>query len=72
MLPPLAFKYEHADHHTYTQDPDRDAQYVVADNLRQYLWYGSAIPYFYNIARKPVAAAVRLDERDYTTRRTGY
>ena len=51
MLPPLAFKYEHADHHTYTQDPDRDAQYVVADNLRQYLWYGSAIPYFYNIAR---------------------
>jgi len=51
MLPPLAFRYEHADHHTYTQDPARDAQYVEADNLRQYLWYGSAIPYFYNIAR---------------------
>ena len=51
MLPPLAFRYEHADHHTYTQDPERDAQYVEADNLRQYLWYGSAIPYFYNIAR---------------------
>lgn len=50
MLPPLAFKYEHADHHTYTQDPERDAQYVEADNLLQYLWYGSAIPYFYNIA----------------------
>ncbi len=51
MLPPLAFRYEHADHHTYTQDPARDAQYVKAENLWQYLWYGSAIPYFYNIAR---------------------
>ena len=51
MLPPLAFRYEHADHHTYTQDPERDAQYVEADNLRQYLWYGSSIPYFYNIVR---------------------
>ena len=51
MLPPLAFKYEHADHHTFTQNPERDAQYVEADNLRQYLWYGSAVPYFYNIAR---------------------
>ena len=51
MMPPLAFKYEHADHHTYTQDPERDAQYVEANNLRQYLWYGSALPYFYNIAK---------------------
>lgn len=51
MLPPLAFKYEHADHHTFTQDPKRDPQYVQADNIREYLWYGSAIPYFFNIFR---------------------
>ena len=51
MLPPLAFKYEHADHHTFTQDPERDTQYVTADNIWQYLWYGSALPYFFNIVR---------------------
>ena len=51
MLPPLAFKYEHADHHTYTGDPERDAQYIKANTIWEYLWYGSAIPYFINIFR---------------------
>ena len=51
MMPPLAFKYEHADHHTYTQDAERDPQLIFGTTWRGYLWYGSAIPYAINIAR---------------------
>ena len=41
MMPPLAFKYEHADHHTYTQDAERDPQMIFGNAWRGYpptLW----------------------------------
>ena len=50
MLPPTAFQYEHADHHTYTQNIDRDPQMIpIAERLGGYLLYGSSIPYFQSI-----------------------
>ena len=51
MMPPLVFKYEHADHHTYTQDPKRDPQFIYGKTWKSYISYGSAIPYFYGIFR---------------------
>lgn len=52
FLPPLVFKYEHADHHTYTQDPKRDTQLIFGQTWKGFLAYGSALPYFFNIFRK--------------------
>ena len=50
MLPPTAFRYEHADHHTYTQDVARDPQMIpIAERLGGYLYYASSIPYFQGI-----------------------
>lgn len=50
MLPPTAFQYEHADHHTYTQNLDRDPQMIpMAERLGGYLYYASSIPYFQGI-----------------------
>ena len=47
MLPPTAFQYEHADHHTYTQNVDRDPQMIpIGERLGGYLLYASSIPYF--------------------------
>ena len=51
MMPPLAFRYEHADHHTHTQNTERDPQMILGTTWRGYLWYASAIPYAINIAR---------------------
>lgn len=52
FLPPLVFKYEHADHHTYTQDPKLDTQIIFGQTWKGFLAYGSAVPYFYNIFKK--------------------
>ena len=50
-LSPLHFKLQHADHHTYTQDVDRDPQMItIGESLWGYLYYASAIPYFKDIA----------------------
>ena len=50
MLPPTAFQYEHADHHTYTQNIDRDPQMIpIAERLGGYVLYASSIPYFQSI-----------------------
>ncbi len=47
MLPHTHFRYEHCDHHTYTQLPGRDPELIaMPHNLRQYLYYLSAIPYW--------------------------
>ncbi len=47
MLPPTAFQYEHADHHTYTQNIDRDPQMIpIGERFMGYLFYASSIPYF--------------------------
>ena len=47
MLPPLVFRYAHADHHTYTQNIRRDPQMIpMGETLPGYLYYASSIPYF--------------------------
>jgi fatty acid desaturase len=51
-LPPLYFRLQHADHHTYTQDVERDPQMIrLGERLWGYLFYASAIPYFRDIVR---------------------
>ena len=50
-LAPLHFKLQHTDHHTYTQDVDRDPQMItIGESLWGYLYYASAVPYFKDIA----------------------
>ncbi len=52
MLPPLVFKYQHADHHTYTQNVRRDPQMIpMGETIRGYLFYATGVPYFINILR---------------------
>lgn len=47
---PRIFRYQHADHHTYTQDPILDPQAIpMGETLGGYLYYASAIPYFKSI-----------------------
>ena len=44
---PLRFRYQHADHHAYTQTVERDPQSLaVAETLGGWLYYASAIPHF--------------------------
>lgn len=50
MLPPHFFRLEHAAHHAFTGNPQRDPERIpMADRLGGFLLYGSAIPYFRNI-----------------------
>jgi fatty acid desaturase len=59
-LPPLIFKYQHADHHTYTQNIRRDPQMIpVGERLGGYLFYTTTIPYFTEIVRALVRHATR-------------
>jgi fatty acid desaturase len=56
-LPPTHFRFEHAEHHAYTQQRDRDPEMIAsAGTLRGYLAYASAWPYF----RSLVTTLLRL------------
>lgn len=49
-LAPMHFKLQHADHHTYTQNIERDPQMIVmGERFWGYLYYFTAIPYFRDI-----------------------
>ncbi|MFK7751282.1 MAG: fatty acid desaturase family protein [Sedimentitalea sp.] len=49
MLPNRHFRYEHCDHHTYTQLHGDDPELIpMPQNLGGYLWYLSSIPYWRN------------------------
>lgn len=66
ILPHQQFRYEHCDHHTYTQLKGRDPELIeLPMSLWTYLWYISSIPYwrakFAQILRN---AAGRLNESD--------
>ena len=51
-LMPVAFRYQHADHHTYTQNAERDPQMIaIAEKFGGFLYYATAIPYFIEILR---------------------
>ncbi|MBX2839102.1 MAG: fatty acid desaturase family protein [Gammaproteobacteria bacterium] len=47
MLPNRFFRYEHCDHHTYTQVQGKDTEMIeLPKSLRGYLWYLSSVPYW--------------------------
>lgn len=47
ILPHRFFRYEHCDHHTYTQLTGEDPEMIgMPASLAEYLWYLSAIPYW--------------------------
>jgi fatty acid desaturase len=49
FIPPRFFRYEHGDHHTYTNLPGSDPELIELPRSRlHYLWYLSAIPYWYS------------------------
>ena len=51
-LMPWAFRFQHADHHTYTQDIHRDPQMIpMGERFSGYLLYASAVPYFTGIVK---------------------
>jgi fatty acid desaturase len=55
LLEPLHFKHEHAAHHSYTQHLGKDPQMIpMAERLRGYLLYATAIPYFIGALRQLV------------------
>jgi fatty acid desaturase len=52
MLPHVYFRWEHTDHHTYTQDTKRDPQLIPQPrSLRGYFLYLSSIPYWIGFLR---------------------
>ena len=49
LLPHRFFRYEHCDHHTYTQLNGEDPELIpMPKSFGEYLWYLSAIPYWRN------------------------
>ncbi len=47
QLPPTHFTLEHAAHHKFTQDPDRDPERIPeAYSIKGYLIFATSIPYF--------------------------
>ena len=49
MLPNQHFRYEHCDHHTYTQLKGKDPELIeLPISVYKYLWYISAFPYWKN------------------------
>lgn len=47
MLPNRFFRYEHCDHHTYTQISGRDPEMIeMPQSWREYVWYISTVPYW--------------------------
>ena len=49
-LLPLAFRYQHAEHHTYTQMVERDPQAIpMGETLGGFIYYASAVPYFQSL-----------------------
>lgn len=68
MLPHQQFRYEHCDHHTYTQLKGRDPELIeLPISVWNYLWYVSSLPYWRNkISQIFRNAAGRLNEDDRT------
>ncbi|MCK0148885.1 fatty acid desaturase family protein [Marivita sp. S6314] len=68
ILPFQQFRYEHCNHHTYTQLKGQDPELIeLPISVWKYLWYISSVPYWRNkfsqIARN---AAGRLNDEDRT------
>lgn len=49
ILPNQQFRYEHCNHHTYTQLKGRDPELIeLPISVWKYLWYVSSVPYWQN------------------------
>ncbi len=49
MVPEVHFRYEHHHHHTFTNLQGQDPELIpMPRTLREYLWYLSAIPYWWS------------------------
>ncbi len=49
MVPQVHFRYEHTDHHSFTNLPERDPQHIpLPGSITAYLWYLSGIPYWWS------------------------
>jgi len=52
-LAPRFFRYEHCDHHTWTQVAGRDPEQIpLPKSMGGYLWYMTAVPYWTTKARE--------------------
>ena len=72
IIPPRFFRYEHCDHHTYTNQPGRDPELIeLPGSVWQYLWYLSALPYWYSqiagLVRRS-SGRLRAEERRFIPR----
>lgn len=67
-VPHQFFRYEHCDHHTYTQLTGKDPEQIeLPQSFWGYFWYISAIPYLFGQARALVRhAAGLLDDSEKT------
>ena len=66
ILPFQQFRYEHCDHHTYTQLKGRDPELIeLPISVWDYLWYISSVPYWRNKFKQIFRnGAGRLNEDD--------
>ena len=72
ILPNQQFRFEHCDHHTYTQLKGKDPELIeLPISVGKYLWYISSIPYWQNkfsqIARH-VAGRLNDDDRAFLSK----
>ncbi|MBE2276160.1 MAG: fatty acid desaturase family protein [Rhodobacteraceae bacterium] len=67
-LPFQFFRYEHCDHHTYTQLKGRDPELIeLPISVWKYLWYVSSLPYWWAKVKEFARhAAGRLSQDDRT------
>ena len=68
ILPNQQFRYEHCNHHTYTQLKGQDPELIeLPISLWKYLWYISSVPYWENKLRQIFRNALcRLNDDDKT------
>lgn len=68
ILPHQQFRYEHCDHHTYTQLKGKDPELIeLPISVWTYLWYISSVPYWQNkLSQVCRNAAGKLNETDRT------
>ena len=65
---PLKFRYEHADHHTYTQEEGRDPHILsIGEKFGGWLYYASSIPHFkghfLNLMRIPLGILTEFEKQ---------
>jgi fatty acid desaturase len=72
MLPHKHFRYEHCDHHTYTQLPGDDPELIpTPETIGQYLFYLTAIPYWrtkFTELFRHVAGRLSVQEKRFVPR----